>query len=265
MKFNIHAGHNPDNKTSCGAIGLIKESTEARKVKDEVIKQLQSLGYTVYDCTCNNGISQKDVLKKIVSKCNLHKVDLDISIHFNSSVVKTANGTECLVYNTNGVAYEYANKIVKSISNLGYNNRGVKKRTDLYVLKNTKSPSLLIECCFVGNTNDTKRYDYKSMATAIVSGILGTKKSIAETQVMKNVYSNNEYSLVFNYEYYYNKYKDLQSAIGFNYDGLLNHFKNYGMKEGRQGISTFNVQIYKAYLLMSSMRYLLFRNVSAGY
>ena len=34
MKFNIHAGHNPDGKIACGAIGLIKESTEARKVKD---------------------------------------------------------------------------------------------------------------------------------------------------------------------------------------------------------------------------------------
>lgn len=33
MKINVHAGHNPDGKVSCGAIGLIKESTEAKKVK----------------------------------------------------------------------------------------------------------------------------------------------------------------------------------------------------------------------------------------
>lgn len=84
MKFNVHAGHNPDGKIACGACGLIKESTEARKVKKEVIKLLRAKGHTVYDCTCANGKSQTNVLKKIVTKCNKHKVDLDISIHFNA-------------------------------------------------------------------------------------------------------------------------------------------------------------------------------------
>lgn len=41
MKINVHAGHNPDGKIACGAVGLIKESTEARKVKKEVIKLLR--------------------------------------------------------------------------------------------------------------------------------------------------------------------------------------------------------------------------------
>ena len=84
MKFNVHAGHNPDGKIACGAVGLIKESTEARKVKKEVIRLLREKGHTVYDCTCQNGKSQTDVLKRIVAKCNQHKVDLDISIHFNA-------------------------------------------------------------------------------------------------------------------------------------------------------------------------------------
>ena len=37
MKINVHAGHNPDGKVACGAVGLIKESTEVRAVKDKVI------------------------------------------------------------------------------------------------------------------------------------------------------------------------------------------------------------------------------------
>lgn len=32
-KFNIHAGHCPDGKGASGAVGILKESTEARKVK----------------------------------------------------------------------------------------------------------------------------------------------------------------------------------------------------------------------------------------
>lgn len=47
MKFTIHAGHNPDGKKACGAVGLIKESTENRKVKDEVMRLLKLKGHTV--------------------------------------------------------------------------------------------------------------------------------------------------------------------------------------------------------------------------
>lgn len=65
MKINVHAGHNPDGKIACGAIGLIKESTEAHKIKEDVIKLLKVEDHTVYDCTCENGSSQSDVLKRL--------------------------------------------------------------------------------------------------------------------------------------------------------------------------------------------------------
>ena len=84
MRINVHAGHNPAGKVACGAVGLINESTENRRVKDEVISKLRQLGHTVYDCTVDNGTGQTDVLKKIIAKCNAHTVDLDVSIHFIS-------------------------------------------------------------------------------------------------------------------------------------------------------------------------------------
>lgn len=176
MVINVHAGHNPDGKTACGAVGLIKESTEARKVKDEVISMLQKLGHTVYDCTCDNGTSQSDVLRKIVSKCKEHQADLDVSIHFNAGVGdKTGNGvttgTEVLVY-TNSPVKNYADGIVKAIAALGYKNRGVKTRTDLYFLKNAKN-ALLIEACFVDDADDVRLYSTTAMAQAIVKGIIG--------------------------------------------------------------------------------------------
>ena len=84
MRINVHAGHNPAGKVACGAVGIINESTENRRVKDEVVSQLREMGHTVYDCTVDNGTGQKDVLRKIVAKCNAHTVDLDVSIHFNA-------------------------------------------------------------------------------------------------------------------------------------------------------------------------------------
>lgn len=182
MVINVHAGHNPDGKTACGASGIIKESTEARKVKDEVIKLLRSLGHTVYDCTEDNGKSQSDVLQKIVKRCNEHKADLDLSIHFNAGGGK---GVETLVYNTNSGAKAYALNIVNTIASLGFANRGVKSRPDLYVLKNTKAPAVLIECCFVDSKDDCSKYNYVSMAGAIVKGITGQSVINKPTENLK--------------------------------------------------------------------------------
>ena len=179
MIINVHAGHNPDGKVACGAVGLIKESTEARAVKKLVIEKLKALGHTVYDCTCDNGKSQSDVLSKIVAKCNAHKADLDVSIHFNSGANdKSGNGkttgVEVLIYDSskNSPVTE-AKNIVNCIAALGFKNRGVKYRPELYVLRKTTAPALLIECCFVDDKDDTKLYDSEKMAVAIVKGITG--------------------------------------------------------------------------------------------
>ena len=179
MVINVHAGHNPDGKAACGAIGYIKESTEARRVKDEVVRILRELGHTVYDCTVDNGTSVSDVLKKIVSKCNAHKVDLDISIHFNAAgnlpEDGKTTGTEVLLYSGYSRAGERAVAVSEAIEALGFKNRGIKFRPDLYFLKKTVAPAMLIECCFVNDKDDTNLYDYYKMAKAIVKGITGTE------------------------------------------------------------------------------------------
>ena len=177
MRINVHAGHNPDGMTACGAVGLIRESTEARAVKDRVVAQLTAMGHTVHDCTCNNGTGKEDVLKRIVAACNSHDVDLDVSIHFNAGAQGQLDGkttgTEVLVYDNASPAVPWAQQIADSIAALGYRNRGVKERPGLYVLKHTKAPALLVECCFVDDPEDVSLYSADRMAAAIVAGITG--------------------------------------------------------------------------------------------
>ena len=55
-----------------------------------------------------------------------------------------------------------------------------------------------------------------------------------------------DYSLVFDAAYYANRYPDLRAAFGTDSAKLLQHFIQYGMSEGRQAKSTFNVTVYKA-------------------
>ena len=191
MRINIHAGHNPKGKIACGAVGLLDESTENRNVVKELKYYLEKEGHTVYDCTCDNGISVSDVINKIAAKSNANVVDLDISIHFNSGANDKAGnskstGTECLIYNASNNKEAIANRICANIAQLGYKNRGVKLRTDLSILKKTKAPCILVECCFVDDKDDVKLYDPKSMAKAIAQGILN--KTIEDKKTTDEYY-----------------------------------------------------------------------------
>lgn len=167
MIINVHGGH---NRIVPGASGYLDEVTEDRAVAANVIAKLKVLGHTVYDCTDDAGRTQAQNLSNIVKKCNAHKADLDVSIHLNSG---GGTGTEVLVYSDTGAAAAYAVKICAAISELGYRNRGVKERKNLYVLKHTNAPALLVECCFVDSADDKARFDADQMAAAIVKGITG--------------------------------------------------------------------------------------------
>lgn len=200
MRLNIHAGHGKQDSKSCGSEGLIKESIEDRRVKDEVIRLFKSKGHTVFDCTIDYPSSKSDCINKIVTKCNSNSVDLDVSIHFNSGAEDEkgngkTTGVEVLVYNTTTKAYKYAQRVCNRISQLGFCNRGVKTRTDLGVLK-TKNPNMLIECCFVDDKDDINKYEYKTIAKAIVEGILD--ETIVETTInnasQKLALKNGDYS-----------------------------------------------------------------------
>lgn len=167
MRINVHGGHSLKCR---GASGYLDEVNEDRKVKNRVIELLRANGHTVYDCTDDNGATQNANLKAIVNKCNSHSVDLDVSIHLNAG---GGTGTEVYIYNSKSKAKDEATRIAEKISSaLGIRNRGVKERTNLYVLRKTKSPSLLIECCFVDNSTDKAKWNYDKCAKAIVEGIL---------------------------------------------------------------------------------------------
>lgn len=191
MIFNIHAGHNPAGKIACGTVSILNESKENRIIKNEVIRQLRLLGHTVYDCTVDDGKDASDVLRRIVTKCNAHKVDLDVSIHFNSCVNDKngdgkTTGTEVYIYNdASKTAKKYATDVCAAISALGFKNRGVKVNPGLYVLRNTQAESMIIECAFVDDADDAALYDAQTMADAIVFGLTGQKYKEPVIQIIE--------------------------------------------------------------------------------
>lgn len=98
-----------------------------------------------------------------------------ISFHRNAFRPEKAKGVETFVYTRpTKKANQLANKIQKSLVDIGFVNRGV-KQASFYVLRNTKAPALLIEIGFLDNSEDNKLFDeniekiIKEIAKAILS------------------------------------------------------------------------------------------------
>ena len=174
--YNVHGGH---NRIVPGASSYLDEVTEDRKICEEVIRLLQAEGHTAYNCSDNSGATQSKNLANIVARCNAHSVSLDTSIHFNAASKDTGDGktkgVEVYVYSSSSAVKAAAQRVCDNIAALGFTNRGVKVKTDLYVLRKTASPAMLIEVCFVDDKDDADLYNkvgYKAIAQAIVKGIL---------------------------------------------------------------------------------------------
>lgn len=232
MRYNVHAGHNPAGKIACGAVGLLDESKENRLIADEIMRLLRLSGNTVYDCTVDNGTSQNDVLKKIVTKCNSHTVDFDFSIHLNSGRSdKTGDGKiggfEVWVSSTNKGKGEVAERIRKNMKSLGFTDRGTKTTSSLYVLNKTVAPALLLEVCFVDDKDDYNLYKkagYKAVAKAIAEGIVG--KTISEKVEIPKTETKTQSTNTTNTMLYYKAFNSKSIVDGLKSIGVNSGFTN---------------------------------------
>ena len=163
MNIAIHAGH-----AVVGSRGAVKYMDEVRKnrlIKKHMIKFLKKeKGATVKDLTVHTGTQRQVLLvikKNFFKKCK--KGDwLNVSLHLNSSDNWRANGFEILVSpkmlgdrskraNLEAICAEFCERT-------GFENRGVKKSTSLFVLNNLPN-CILCEVGFVTSRKDTKIYE----------------------------------------------------------------------------------------------------------
>ena len=168
MKYGIDIGHNCPH--DIGARGIRQEDNLTMEVGTRVISKLKSLGHQVVDCKPRRASSVGNSLQQRCNIANSNRVDIYVSIHFNS-FNRQANGTEVFATSDRGrrIALPVLNNLVK----LGYANRGVKNGSHLYVLQYTNMPAILVECCFCDAQQDMNRYNADNLADAIVRGLTG--------------------------------------------------------------------------------------------
>lgn len=165
MRVVINAGHTKFG-TGTGAVGRLVESIETRKIAYELMKQLTDTSHdvipAVFDKTETN-------LQEATALANIRNADLFISIHLNAG---KGHGSEAYTWRCK--QNKRALDILKNLSALGFTNRGVKDGSHLYVIKNTKCESVLLEVCFVDNDTDFalfKKAGYEKIASAICTAI----------------------------------------------------------------------------------------------
>ena len=175
--------------------------------------------------------------------------DVIVSLHINATADNTTTASGAQVYCPNGdtasgrISRDLADKILEKLAALGLVNRGKVVDEELGMILYPKQygiPGILIEHAFINNLGDVSNF--------LSSDAQLKKLGIADAQGILEYYFGDDlvkkYNAVFDAEYYYEHNPDLQRAFGKNTQKLLNHFLNYGMKEGRQGNSTFNVVSY---------------------
>jgi N-acetylmuramoyl-L-alanine amidase len=184
MKFGIDCGHNC--KPDTGAVGIRAEDVLTLDIGRKLMAKLANRGHGVVDCTPNSADSVNDSLRKRVLKANSSQVGLFVSIHFNkflagSTTTPQPMGTE--IYAISNTSAAIAKQVLDNLVGLGFKNRGV-KNTNLYVLKNTSMPAILIEVCFLDSQADMillEKLGVDKIVEALVHALVGDSKDQGPT------------------------------------------------------------------------------------
>ena len=233
MKIALAVGHTASGTMGSGAVGLLNESDETRKIVPIIADYLNKIGHTtkVLRVDKGNSYSFEDCYVR-ADQSNSWCADLYIEVHLNCSDNPDANGTEVIVSpkassTSIGYAKKVNNSLVKELGTFDRTFGSGYKTSSLIVLNKTNCPAVLIEPLFVGNKGDVSKYSADKVAYAIAKGI-DDRVSRTTTENKEEV---NRSMYVFSKNWYLYKYPDVANS-GYK-DDPYTHYVKYGKKEGR--------------------------------
>jgi len=183
MKILLDCGHCLSGSDTGAQGNGRKEQDCTRGIGYKVKSKLESLGHTVIICSIDSSNSVMESLAYRVNTANKNGGDIFVSIHLNAG---GGYGVEVFTYGAKHFAE--ADGVLNEIVALGFQNRGIKDGSGLYVIKNTNMTAMLIECCFM-DTSDMDKYNEENFANSIVKGITGQVVQVPVYQAVPIVHT----------------------------------------------------------------------------
>lgn len=161
IKIYIDQGHNPRNPNAGAEGNGYREQDLVFAIGRELAEILREEGYETRlsrpTAETQLGNSNATSLAARVNEANYWGADYFLSLHANASENAAASGTEALVYRQDSTAAALANSILRYLTRAtGLRDRGVTVRPNLYVLRRTRMPAVLLELGFITNPDDAR-------------------------------------------------------------------------------------------------------------
>lgn len=180
IKIYIDQGHNPVNPNAGAEGNGLREQNIVYQIGIDLAELLRADGrfevrLSRPTADTQIGTSNSTSLRMRVQDANSWGADYFISLHTNASDIASATGSEAFVYNQPSQAYNLAEDILEWLNRItGLQNRGTKTRTNLYVLRRTAMPAVLLELGFITNYNDAMLMSQRPylFAEGIYNGLL---------------------------------------------------------------------------------------------
>jgi len=139
-----------------GAVGVLNEVVEARRVVTEVARLLREMGACVHEFHDDESTTVAANIGAIVGWHNSRERDIDVSVHFNAfRPTDGPMGTEVLHLAEKDAAAALSRAMAAAA---GFRDRGAKFRDDLGFLNRAAKPAVLLEVCFVDSAEDARLY-----------------------------------------------------------------------------------------------------------
>ncbi len=176
----IDPGHGGSDPGKTGVSGLNEKdiNLEISKKLKQYLEQGGANVIITRDTDTSLGSGKSSDMKSRVTIDGIEKADIFISIHQNAYPSEKVWGGQVFYYKDSDKSKLLAEKIQKSIVSVlqNDNKRQAKQNDNYYVLKNTKIPSVIVECGFLSNRKEEKLLNTEKyqddMAWAIYAGIV---------------------------------------------------------------------------------------------
>lgn len=179
MKIYIDAGHNYSGADTGAPGNGLKEQDITVQVGQKLMGLLERHGIDVkcsrYNLTDNLGSTVNQSLTKRYTEANEWKANYFVSLHCDSAVSASAQGSHICIYGKGGNAEKMAKAINPYLLQMGLTGRSsvIVERPELAVLKKTNMPAILIEMGFISNKRDSdiQKNKQDELAEAITKGL----------------------------------------------------------------------------------------------